>query len=182
MVDSGLLVFAFISGLLLGALPLWLLWTREKKRSRCDDLTGLANYRYFLVKLQGCKKQMNHPPHSIGLVLTDIDDFHQYNSLGYQYGDHVLQGFAKRLSDDTRGIAFCARYRLGDEFVMCFNADDQQKIRTVLQGMNNQNYGGEAVKFSYGLKIFSDASLNADQMLSEVQLLLMEGKKNKGTR
>lgn len=171
-----IILVAFVAGLLLGGGFFSWLWLRERKRVRKDDLTGLPNYRAFLEQLRVEQQKMRSDNHSIGIALADIDDFRKLNAHGYARGDRVLKGFAERLSKETSGIAYCARYRLGDEFILLFHARAYDQVKTILQAINSSNYGGELIGFSYGMVIFSDPSLTDEQMIADLQVLLAESK------
>jgi diguanylate cyclase (GGDEF)-like protein len=171
-------ILAFLAGLLLGGLVFMGLWVRERNRGFRDDLTGLPNYRGFLHKLKKVESR-GQTRDGCGIALIDIDHFRRFNELGYQHGDEVLMRFAAQLQEATIGLGYCARYRLGDEFVILFPAPELEKLTQVLQKMNILNAGPSAFSFSFGIKTFTGIALSPDQMLEEVQLLLLHNKQQR---
>ncbi len=99
-----------------------------------DLLTGLANRRKLIIRLQQAITAGEDQQHSCALMMLDLDNFKNLNdSLGHEQGDAVLQGFAKRLSAAARDGDTVAR--LGaDEFAVLLDPlspDPQQALRQV---------------------------------------------------
>lgn len=101
-------------------------WVAEiqKDRSRLealaflDDLTGLANRRLFLERLdqalRNCRRNKSH----MALVYLDLDRFKQLNdSQGHHAGDLLLKEIAQRLKRAVREVDTAARLG-GDEFTL----------------------------------------------------------------
>jgi diguanylate cyclase (GGDEF)-like protein len=101
-------------------------WVAEiqKDRSRLealafqDDLTGLANRRLFLERLdqalRNCRRNKTH----MALVFLDLDRFKQLNdSLGHYAGDQLLKEIGQRLMRSVREVDTAARLG-GDEFTL----------------------------------------------------------------
>jgi diguanylate cyclase (GGDEF)-like protein/PAS domain S-box-containing protein len=89
-----------------------------ERLARVDALTGLANRRQFDERfaLALMRLRRNGPP--VALMFLDVDRFKQVNdSYGHAAGDAVLQTFAQRLRECTRGSDLIARLG-GDEFVV----------------------------------------------------------------
>jgi diguanylate cyclase (GGDEF)-like protein len=86
--------------------------------SMTDSLTGLANRRQFLKRLEHEIARANRLEHPICLVMADLDHFKQVNDrLGHQAGDQALMLFAGLLSNGVRQIDIVGRYG-GEEFCM----------------------------------------------------------------
>jgi len=99
-----------------------------------DLLTGLANRRKLIIRMQQAISAGEDQQHSCALMMLDLDNFKNLNdSLGHEQGDVVLQGFAKRLSAAARDGDTVAR--LGaDEFAVLLDPlspDPQQALRQV---------------------------------------------------
>jgi len=100
---------------------------RDAERARLahfathDDLTGLANRRYFSQRLSEACAQCARDGHNIAIVYIDLNDFKDINdSLGHEVGDRTLQLVAQRLSTILRTQDLVARIG-GDEFAIIIN-------------------------------------------------------------
>lgn len=83
-----------------------------------DELTGLANRRLFLERLDQALRNARRSGNAVGLVYIDLDYFKQLNdSLGHPAGDAVLREFGRRLALEVRETDTVARIG-GDEFTM----------------------------------------------------------------
>lgn len=83
-----------------------------------DDLTGLANRRLFLERLNQALRNSRRNRSAMALVYLDLDHFKDINdSLGHQAGDDLLKATAKRLSSAVREVDTVARLG-GDEFTL----------------------------------------------------------------
>ena len=95
------------------------LYGEIERQAISDDLTGLANQRYFRERLRQEVSRSRRLATSFSLLIVDLDDFKLVNDrLGHQAGDDVLQGFAALLAGQLReGVDLAARYG-GDEFAV----------------------------------------------------------------
>jgi diguanylate cyclase (GGDEF)-like protein/PAS domain S-box-containing protein len=85
-----------------------------------DPLTGLANRRLFLDRLDLAQARVSRGGHFLGLLFIDLDGFKAINDeLGHDAGDEVLITVADRLRACLRAADTLARFG-GDEFaVLC---------------------------------------------------------------
>ncbi|MES1152758.1 MAG: diguanylate cyclase [Dongia sp.] len=90
-----------------------------RRLSAVDGLTGLANRRAFAEALEKEWRGAIRRNASISLLMTDIDDFKQFNdAYGHLAGDEALRRVAKALeSAALRPADMVARYG-GEEFVI----------------------------------------------------------------
>lgn len=90
-----------------------------RQESTTDELTQIANRRYFNRVLKQEWNRTLREGNTIVLILCDIDFFKQYNDYyGHQVGDRCLHQVAQALSAGLRRSGeFVARYG-GEEFVV----------------------------------------------------------------
>ena len=86
-----------------------------------DALTGLANRRLFLDRLQQASRQTQRTGLWGAVLFVDLDRFKLLNdSLGHATGDILLKEVARRCEDAVRDADTVARLG-GDEFVILVN-------------------------------------------------------------
>jgi len=84
-----------------------------------DDLTGLANRRYFDAYLADQVAVAHRHKRMLALVLCDVDHFKQYNGRhGHQAGDECLKQVALALRSCCRRPADMAARYGGEEFAL----------------------------------------------------------------
>ena len=87
-----------------------------------DPLTGLANRRYFIERLEKSLIDAARRNHRVAVLFIDLDQFKQVNdSLGHVIGDELLVAVATGLSEHVRLIDMIARLG-GDEFICVMEA------------------------------------------------------------
>lgn len=90
-----------------------ILWAAEH-----DPLTGLANRRLFVKRLNEAVLQAEQDQTQVGLLLFDLDKLKQTNdTLGHEAGDFLLRTFVDRLDEVRREGDTLARLG-GDEFAL----------------------------------------------------------------
>jgi diguanylate cyclase (GGDEF)-like protein len=103
-----------------------------------DELTGLANRRYFLRRAEEEFSRCIRHGHSLGLLMIDIDHFKLINDFyGHQNGDQALQLLATQLIGNCRLSDLVARYG-GEEFVILLPEIDRagaQNLAEKLRGV-----------------------------------------------
>jgi diguanylate cyclase (GGDEF)-like protein len=90
-------------------------------RALTDDLTGLANRRHLVERLQAAIERGGES----ALLLIDLDGFKELNdTLGHHAGDEVLRQIGPRLAEAVRGHDTLARLG-GDEFALILAPGDE---------------------------------------------------------
>jgi diguanylate cyclase (GGDEF)-like protein len=94
-----------------------------------DGLTGLANRRLLLDRLEQALARSQRHNHMGGLLLLDVDNFKTINdSLGHKIGDELLCDVAERLKSAVRSEDTVARLS-GDDFVILLpEVDDDPEL------------------------------------------------------
>jgi diguanylate cyclase (GGDEF)-like protein/PAS domain S-box-containing protein len=99
-----------------------------------DALTGLANRKAFLEKLEEETCYAKRYRTSLVVMLLDLDGFKAVNdTYGHEAGDHLLVAVGQRLTDTLRETDFIARLG-GDEFtIIMSNPDKNDATRVALR-------------------------------------------------
>jgi len=83
-----------------------------------DGLTGLYNYRFFVLRLKDEIERALRYKLKFSLLILDLDHFKRINdSYGHPAGDQVLKRVAGAIKTSTRNIDFVTRYG-GEEFAV----------------------------------------------------------------
>jgi len=112
---------------------------REARQSALrDPLTGLANRRLFLDRLEEAMGGLSRGSHEAGLLFLDLDRFKEVNDhYGHAAGDQVLVAVARTLAGAVRSTDTLARMG-GDEFALVMPridapSDAEQVARRLLE-------------------------------------------------
>jgi diguanylate cyclase (GGDEF)-like protein len=101
-------------------------------RAATDGLTGLANRKAFLARLEEDVARLDGR-HPAAVVMLDIDHFKRINdTYGHPYGDEVLRRVAGILGKAVRKGDAAGRYG-GEEFVLYLHMADPDKAREVAE-------------------------------------------------
>ena len=88
--------------------------------ARIDPLTGLANRRYLLERLEEETARANRTGRPLSMAMADIDNFKSINDThGHECGDVVLQRVAQAMKECIRKEDMVARWG-GEEFLLFF--------------------------------------------------------------
>lgn len=102
-----------------------------RKMAFQDVLTGLANRRLFMDRLQQALLSLRRTGQCAVLMFLDLDRFKSLNDQrGHAAGDRLLQQVAQRLTSGVRSVDTVARLG-GDEFTILMedlDADEQQAL------------------------------------------------------
>jgi diguanylate cyclase (GGDEF)-like protein/PAS domain S-box-containing protein len=160
-----------------------------------DALTGLANRRLFMDRLQRALDGMARSTQCVILMYLDIDKFKLINdSLGHSVGDKLLQQVAQRVKACVRGIDTVARLG-GDEFtVLLEDAGSDKALATdhaivvaekILQALQVPFNLGSDVALSYGqgsaslgVVVLNQPTSDAEECLRRADAAMYRAKAN----
>lgn len=92
-----------------------------------DPLTGLANRRLFIDRLQKAIQRVDRSGANLAVCYMDIDGFKAINErFGHRQGDQLLVEVAQRLRQTLRGDDTVARWG-GDEFALLITGQADEK-------------------------------------------------------
>lgn len=98
-----------------------------------DPLTGLHNRRYLTRHLAALFAGEAVSGKRLAFLIIDADHFKRVNDIyGHDIGDEVLREFARRLTDNVRGIDLACRFG-GEEFVVVMPDTDISLACTVAE-------------------------------------------------
>jgi diguanylate cyclase (GGDEF)-like protein len=153
----------------------------SRQQALTDDLTGLANRRALLRRLE----QATGEGRPGALLLIDIDRFKELNdSLGHHVGDLLLAGLGSRLADDVSDGDMLARLA-GDEFALLLHGVDDPvaagaaaiRIRQVLEAPFILDDIPVQVEASVGAALFPAHGPDATELLKHVDVALHRAKR-----
>ena len=154
-----------------------------------DALTGLANRRLLMDRLNQSRLSSARTHNHCALMFMDLDKFKQLNdTLGHDMGDQLLQQVSARLLLCVREGDCVARFG-GDEFVVLLDALSQnaadaaqqaqsvaRKILQMMQQPFDLQGHSVAASLSVGSVIFLGAQEPADEVLRQADLAMYRAK------
>lgn len=154
-----------------------------------DPLTGFANRRLFMDRMETALKELNRHQRCGALLVIDIDRFNHINdTLGHLAGDQLLQRVAQRFGQMLRDTDTLAR--LGsDEFAVLIEDIDGSPRRTrrlaehiaqkLLVALDEPiSFSEEQVMVTacVGITVVSDSQRSAEDYLQQVDMALLQAK------
>ncbi|MFC5770907.1 EAL domain-containing protein [Thauera sinica] len=154
-----------------------------------DPLTGLPNRTLLLDRLRQALTQAKRKDSLVALLFVDLDRFKRINdSLGHNWGDHVLKVVAQRLEASVRAGDTVSRWG-GDEFIVLLDnvternavASIAGKIVEVLDREIETDDGTSLVaSCSIGVGLGPQDSDDAETLLSMADKAMYRGKMEGG--
>ena len=152
-----------------------------------DELTGVANRRQLLRRLDQEIESATQWRRSFALLLLDLDRFKEVNdALGHGHGDRLLRDVAARLGTTVRQGDLLARLG-GDEFALLLGdvvdaaaaVEVAGRVRDVLH--DEFVLGGVPllVEASVGIALFPDHGRDADELLQAADIAMYAAKRSR---
>lgn len=155
-----------------------------------DSLTNLPNRAHFLESLNGAIQRTSRTNKTLAVFFIDLDNFKTVNdTLGHEAGDNVLRFAAECLRTSVRRNDFVARLA-GDEFTVIVEdlpcSSEAEKIakriaNSILKSLGNPVHLGHcqfSITPSIGVAMCSDASSNADALVSLADQAMYQAKRS----
>lgn len=152
--------------------------------SRIDGMTGLANRRDIMEKIDREATRSKRHQHPFTILLVNIDDFKKINDThGYNAGDDVLVEIARVLRSCVRNEDICARWS-GEEFVILLPETDAEcslpVAKKVLESMSRTEFKahkpGIHITVSIGVCEHNPAQ-TVQECISRVNQALLQAKR-----
>lgn len=149
-----------------------------------DPLTGLANRRYFLERLEASLIDAAEKNNRLAVLFIDLDQFKQVNdSLGHGVGDELLVSVAAALCEHVRLIDMIARLG-GDEFICVMESvrsDEEVAMlaQEVIAAFDSPfRIGGHDLflSASVGISIFPDDGTSVGDLLRNADTAMYRAK------
>lgn len=151
-----------------------------------DDLTRLPNRVLFENRLEQALSLAKRSANYLGVFFIDVDGFKEVNdTLGHDWGDHVLNEIGRRLTVSVRKYDTVARFG-GDEFLIMVPQitirQDLEKIAKKISNIFNEPIiVGEQefyIKASGGISVFPEDGETVNTLIKNADLAMYAAKKN----
>ena len=149
-------------------------------RAMSDELTGLANRRHLIERLQAGIERGD----ALALLLIDLDGFKELNdTLGHHAGDEVLRQIGPRLGGAIREHDTLARLG-GDEFALVLAPGDEAtastaglRLRRALERSFHVEDIAVHIDASVGIALFPEHALDPIGLLQRADVAMYEAKR-----
>lgn len=164
--------------------------TQDKKtkeqalyQARHDGLTGLANYREFMDRLEAEVRRAERSHRSFTVLFLDLDDLKRINDLqGHLAGNRALRRLAAVMNEYCRSTDVAARYG-GDEFVVLLIDSDLGMAEHVAQRIEQRLRSDREepqLSVSIGIGVYPDDGRSSAEVIEAADRRLYHRKKNPG--
>ncbi len=161
-------------------------YRRVEELSYTDNLTTLANQRYFSRRLEEEIQRARRYKRKLTLVFADLDELKSINDrYGHLAGDSVLRQVGRILRKSIRSVDILARYG-GDEFCIIMPESDAQTCaqfmdrlcKRVAKSKFSIEDSGEVLgcTISLGGAVFPDDAEGARELIKMADSALLQAK------
>jgi diguanylate cyclase (GGDEF)-like protein len=153
----------------------------EQRLARTDNLTGVANSRWFLEIAATEIARQRRYKHPLSIAFLDCDNFKDVNDkFGHAAGDELLKRIATAVQSSLREVDVVARLG-GDEFAILLPESDARaalfvsnKVRAALKlAVSDFN-----VTFSVGIVTYHEAPASVELLVHSADQAMYEAKKS----
>jgi len=161
-------------------------YEKVEEMSYTDNLTGLANQRYFSKRLHEEIDRAKRYQRSLALIIFDMDDLKSINdNYGHLAGDATLHRLGQILRSSIRAIDIIARYG-GDEFCVIMPEADQATCKRFMHRLQlkistskfriNEMDKDINCTISLGGAIYPDHADSAEKLIFSADMALLKAK------
>jgi diguanylate cyclase (GGDEF)-like protein len=158
------------------------MYERTKELATQDELTGLANRRHLLERMEHEFRRHRRFSTPMAVLMIDIDHFKRYNDEhGHSYGDEVLRRVARVLEASMRDVDVIGRYG-GEEFAILLPSANAEQALIVADKLRRnvaeqtQDMGGTGVTISVGLAVADHATTSPMELIELADQALYRAK------
>jgi diguanylate cyclase (GGDEF)-like protein len=117
-----------------------------------DELTGLNNRRYFMMRAESEINRAHRYERPITVGMADLDFFKRVNDThGHAAGDVVLKYFAQLLTESVRQTDLVGRYG-GEEFAFVFPESTVAEAGALAERFR-QNFAAQEIRLPNGISV-----------------------------
>ena len=156
-----------------------------KQQSIRDPLTGMYNRRYMEETLEREILRAARNNESVGVIMTDIDHFKQFNdTFGHQAGDVLLQSLGHMFLTHVRGEDVACRYG-GEEFILLLPGSTLEQTRQRAEELRekvhymNVAFQGQSlgtVTLSFGVAVYPEHGAISEELVQVADQALYRAK------
>ena len=156
-----------------------------KQQSIRDPLTGMYNRRYMEETLEREILRAARNDESVGVIMTDIDHFKQFNdTFGHQAGDVLLQSLGHMFLTHVRGEDVACRFG-GEEFILLLPGSTLEQTRLRAEELRekarhlNVTYQGQSlgtITLSFGVAVFPEHGAATEALVQSADQALYRAK------
>lgn len=147
--------------------------------STTDSLTGIANYRLLIDRLQAEIERSQRTARPFAVLFLDLDGMKSINDqYGHLVGNRVLCRVAEALRLSSRAIDTAARFG-GDEFVVVLPETDEAAAKQVSRRITDRVACDREIPFisvSIGVAVYPHDAESLDALLGSADRSLYEMK------
>jgi len=152
-----------------------------ERLSLTDGLTGLANHRLLMQRLEEEAHRYHRHGRAFSVLMIDVDHFKAYNDrFGHPAGDDVLRHVATFLRAVTRQTD-CVAHHGGDEFCILLpetsSADVARLADRIRERIKVARFPGEGITLSIGAASLPTDGVTAESVMGAADDALYEAKR-----
>jgi diguanylate cyclase len=156
-----------------------------RQQARTDVLTGIANRRYFLDRLDEEIKRVRRYGGELALAILDVDHFKKINdTYGHAAGDDALRVLTSTIEDSLRDTDLVGRLG-GEEFGVMLPGtglsgalEVAERIRTDVEAIDFHYMGVRIpITISVGVALVGEGE-TVDTLSAKADEMLYQAKKN----
>ncbi len=155
----------------------------QRRFALCDSLTGIANRRSLLQRIEYEVARHTRGRGSFALLMLDLDGFKDLNDrFGHAAGDDLLRDVAAAMERSLRGQDTVARIG-GDEFCVLAPETDlpgTRRLRARIESaVGDVTTGIDALSASSGVARFPDDGVSPNALLQAADQRLLSAKRER---